>query len=210
MQFRGSRRAARAGVLAALLTLMALTLASVLLGSGPAGASVRAADPSPSSSASVYPPPTCSALSADRTVLAPGESLTLTGTGFEKNVEVSFVMHPGGAVLGHATSDGAGDFVVTLAIPAGTLGNFLVDAVGGTLPGCPVDPTISLQVTAGAGGASGGVDGDSTSAASGAGTATTGVDIAAGLVLASALFGAGVLLVRGGRRSKRHAGHAYR
>jgi hypothetical protein len=119
--------------------------------------------------------------------LDPGETVTLTGTGFAPGgqVEVSILSDP--IVLATVLADATGSFKVTVAIPKGlTSGEHVLKATGPSATGGLRVLSTSVEIAA------------STSTASGATLPTTGAD-----PLPFAALGIGAVVI-GGLLTQRH------
>ena len=129
------------------------------------------------------------ACGVDDTTLVPGQTITVTGSGYPANTQVTITQSPGGIELGTVTTDDNGAFSETFVIPAtvtpGAYSISCTDVEGNTIGN---DVTV---VGAAVGG-----------------TAFTGnsLNVPLWTVLIALLLGAGaVLVVAGRRRQRRHA-----
>jgi hypothetical protein len=138
--------------------------------------------------AQTYPPgeTTCG---VDDTAVVPGQTVTVTGSGYPPNSEVTITL-TGGIVLGTVTTDDTGSFSVDVVIPADLEpGEYSIGCTGVS------GETIGTDVTV--------------VGAAVVGTAFTGssVNVPLWTVLIAILLGTGlVLLVAGRRRRRQHAG----
>ena len=174
-----------------LVALLVAVASFFLLSPGSAGASatsgIRAAAP--------YPPVFCPTIAISSTHPFPGQTITITGQGFEAAQSLTLVMTPGNYTLGHVTTTAAGTFSVQVTLPAGVTGSRVIRAEGAGSD-CPVDP-IQIQISS------------NTTPTSQSPLPFTGVDILTALAIALALVGIGLLLTRSGRRSY-HGAHGRR
>ena len=139
--------------------------------------------------AQTYPPGETSCGVSD-TAVVPGQTVTVTGSGYPPNSEVTITL-TGGIVLGTVTTDDTGSFTVDVVIPAdvepGQYSISCIDVSG---------ETIGTDVTV--------------VGAAVVGTAFTGSSLNVPLwtVLSAILLGTGLMLLVAGRRSRRrqHAG----
>ena len=84
----------------------------------------------PAHAASPYPPGQFCVMAAHPDNAQPGETVTLTGSGFGANTTVVVEMQPPPIVLGSTTSDSTGSFSITTTIPADTTGTHTLTANG--------------------------------------------------------------------------------
>lgn len=140
-----------------------------------------------------YPPVFCPTIAVSSTHPFPGQTITVTGQGFDGVQSLTLVLTPGNDVLGHVKTSAAGSFSTQVTIPTGVTGSRVIRAEGSGSD-CPVDP-ISIEVSS------------NPTPASGSPLPFTGVDILTALAIALALVGIGLLLTRSGRRSHRGARH---
>ncbi|HSL32230.1 MAG TPA: hypothetical protein VK871_01195 [Candidatus Limnocylindrales bacterium] len=68
----------------------------------------------PASARPYYDKPTCAA--SDSTV-APGDTVTVSGTFWEPGSQIDIILRPGQILLGTATADGQGSFSIVVTIP---------------------------------------------------------------------------------------------
>lgn len=129
------------------------------------------------------------ACGVDDATLVPGQTITVTGSGYPANSEVAITLTPGGIELGTVTTDDNGAFSETFVIPATvTPGAYTIsctDVQGNT---------IGNDVTV-VGGAAGG-------------TAFTGnsLNVPLWTVLIALLLATGIVFILAGRRrQRRHA-----
>jgi hypothetical protein len=126
----------------------------------------------------------------DDTTLVPGQTITVTGSGYPPGSEVTITLSPGGIELGTATADDQGNFSETFVIPA------------------DLEPGAYTIACSRVGGETIGNDVTIVGAAVG-GTAFTGSSLNVPLwtLLIAVLLGTGLVLVLAGRRRQRkHAG----
>jgi hypothetical protein len=118
---------------------------------------------------------------SDATLSCPGDDFTLTGEGFNPNIEVTITFN--GDQLATVTTDSEGNFSATISAPEASAGSHTVTASGG-------GESDSATVTC----------------VAGAGVAFTGRDISMGLILLVGLIVAGgTALALGRRRAARSA-----
>jgi hypothetical protein len=153
----------------------------------------------PAASAVAYPPTTCPTLSVSTTTPLAGGTVTVSGSNFAANAHVTLELHTTVYVLAHVTASAAGAFTATVTLPAGVVGSHQIVATGGgSVPGCPAEPSQVLNIQAsGTGAGSGGGGG------AGGGTAFTGVDILLLVAVAAALVGVGFAVNSSGKRRRR-------
>lgn len=158
----------------------------------------------PASSAAAYPVTTCSTIAVSTTNPLPGESITVTGSNFTANAEIRLELRTQTFVLGTVTSSATGAFSKDVTLPDGVTGLHTIVAIGGSpsVPGCPANPSVAIEIQAAAGGA---VNPPGTGGGGG-GTAFTGVNVLIMLLAAAALIGAGVTFNRRGRRRSVYTG----
>ena len=171
--------------LRAISALAVAILAAVFLPMAQASASPRALD---------YPPTTCpGTLSVSTTHPLPGETITVTGTGFTPGANVHLVLRTKTYDLGTFTANDQGSFVAHVTLPKGVYGRHLVIAVSGApnVKQCPGDP-IQIQSPGG----------ESTGPGGPPGTSFTGTDLLMILIAAAVLIGAGVVFMQSGKRRK--------
>jgi len=142
-----------------------------------------------------YPTHDCPGqISVSTTNPLPGETITVTGSGFKPGVQVHLVMHTVTYDLGTFTADAQGSFTAHVKLPAGVYGKHLIISAVDDAKKCPADP-IQIQSPGG----------ESTGPGGPPGTSFTGTDLLMILVAAGVLLGAGALFLRGGkRRSAEH------
>lgn len=149
-----------------------------------------------------YPPTVCATLAVSTTTPAENEPITVSGVNFSPNTTLTLELDNSAHKLGTVRTDAQGSFTTTVTMPPGVTGSHLIIAVGGTTKNCPVDPSVRIDIQAAGRQGGGAAGGGSGSGGSHGGTAFTGVDILLLLVIAAGLVGAGVALVRSGRRRK--------
>jgi len=182
------RKSAWTGLLA-VATLIAAALVGFLL-------------PTSASADDAYNFGTCGSIAVSATNVNPGESITVTGSGFVAHKVVHLTLTPAadgtGAIkhYGPVTTDAHGKFTLSIVMPLKSTGHQILtsDSVGtitrnGVKETCPADP-IQLLINAGGNGGSSQPP------------AHTGVDIALLFGVAAILLGAGVLFTRGGKRRR--------
>lgn len=182
----------------ALLTAFVAVLFGVLIPATAASAQPHA-----------YPPTICPTVAVSTTTPLEGQSITVSGVNFAPHTKLTLELHTQTYDLGTVTTDAQGTFTTTVKLPAGVSGSHLIVAVGGNITSCPADPSAHLDIQ-GTGQPSGtstssqgaGVGGGSGHGGNGGGTAFTGVDILLLVLIAAGLLGAGVALVRSGKRRK--------
>lgn len=188
--------ATRGGRTVGLVTaLLVAAIALLFAGSLSATATPPAARPlAAATTPAPYPPVFCPTIAVSTTRPYPGETIAITGQGFDGVQSLTLTLTPGDYVLGHVTTTSAGTFSTHVTLPAGVTGNRVIHAEGSGSD-CPVDP-IQILVSSG-------------TTPPGHPLPFTGVDILGALVIALALIGIGVLLSRGGRRRYQgvHARH---
>lgn len=171
------------------LAAMAAVLATL-------GAGAAAAAPTPTSvpaTCPTYPIQICQAhIMASTTTPFQGQSIEVSGRGYKADENVTLTI--GGIAVGTAHTDSNGNFDPAVVVPASLVGDQPLTGRGASGLAWDVDSLV-LNIRAGGTGAS----------SSGGGLASTGVDVVAGVAVALALIGAGLLLSHGGRR--RHARH---
>lgn len=120
---------------------------------------------------------------------APGQTVTVSGSGFAPNSPVSIVLEPGSATLGSATSNASGAVSTTVTIPAGTNGSASIVLVGSSAGGATVRVSVPIAV-----------------GSSAAGLPTTGSNSTEPMIMwAVAAMAAGGVLVLGVTRRRRAA-----
>ena len=165
-----------AAIVVALSSVFLLAPSSSALSSAQA---IRAAAP--------YPPVFCPTISISTTHPFPGETITISGQGFDGVQSLTLVLTPGNVVLGHVATSTAGTFTTHVTLPAGVTGSKVIRA-DGSGSDCPVD-SINIQVSS------------NPPPHNPTNLPFTGVDVLTALAIALALIGVGLLLTRGGRRS---------
>ena len=94
-----------------------------------------------------YPPRDC-AVAANRTEVAPGGTLTLTGQCPAGTTSVNFRLIPGNADLGSTTPDSNGNYSKVVTIPAGTrAGEYRIEARCEGVLGAGVVRSVAIRVT---------------------------------------------------------------
>lgn len=144
--------------------------------------STAAADPG-------YPPNDTCTVSTSVNTVQPGQSLTLTGSGFPGGKSVALSLSSGGS-LGTATANSDGSFTTTVDIPFTAKPDSLIVADSGSV-------TCSLDVIG-----PNGKHVHHTTPPPGQPTAFTGFAAVTATVIALALLGGGLLFVVVGRRRK--------
>jgi hypothetical protein len=148
---------------------------------------------SPAMQAQGYPPKSCPGmLSLSTTHPLPGETITVTGTGFTPGAKVHLVMHSKTYDLGTFTAGAQGGFTAQVTLPNGVFGHHFIIAASGAphIKQCPGDP-IQIQAP-----------GPTTPPGGDHGTSFTGTDILVIVLIAAGLLAAGVALTRGGKRRR--------
>jgi hypothetical protein len=142
-----------------------------------------------------YPPSPCpGSIAVSTTHPLPGETITVTGSGFVAGSSVHLTLHTKVYDLGTFTANAQGSFTAHVQLPAGVYGKHLVIAATGPAAKCPGDP-VQIQSPGG----------ESTGPGGPPGTSFTGTDLAMILIAAAVLIGAGVAFSMSGKRRK--AGH---
>jgi hypothetical protein len=144
-------------------------------------------------SAQQYPPkkPTCG---VSDTSISPGDQVTVSGKHWQPGSTVTFTLQPEGINLGSASVGQNGEFSAVVTIPDSIQsGAHTIECSGIDRNGDPVVVGIDVQIL--------GVVG-------GGGAAFTGtvLNVPVWIVLITALFAAGVVVVAIGRRRRRSAG----
>ncbi len=118
------------------------------------------------------------------TTLAPGQTLTLSGTGFAGNADVIFGVYSSPRVLGSAVADSSGNVATTVTVPMDLLGSHEIVALGDgpNLEGRSLESPVDIETIA------------STTAA--AALAHTGFDAAAWILGAVGMIITGFALIR--------------
>jgi hypothetical protein len=93
-------------------------------------AAATAVAQTPAHATSPYPPGQFCVLAAHPDNAQPGETVTLTGSGFGANTSVVIELNPPPIVLGSTTSDSTGAFSIMATIPADTTGTHTLTANG--------------------------------------------------------------------------------
>jgi hypothetical protein len=145
-----------------------------------------------------YPPTTCATLSVSTTHPLPGEQITVSGTNFLPNASVRLELHSKTYDLKTVTTDASGSFTTQVTLPSGVVGTHQIVAATGVPSTCPT-PTITLHIQ------KHGTEGSTAPPRGPGGTSFTGVDVLLIILVAVALIGAGMALMRGGKR--KHTGH---
>ncbi|MGI8578816.1 MAG: LPXTG cell wall anchor domain-containing protein [Nocardioidaceae bacterium] len=96
-----------------------IAVAGLLTTLGLAFGAATAASAAPCT-AGTYPPGQCQTIVLGQTVVSPGGSLNLAGTGFTAGETVTASFCGTGTVLGTTTADAQGDVSVTVTIPSDT------------------------------------------------------------------------------------------
>lgn len=141
-------------------------------------------------SAQQYPPGDTVCGVSD-TSIAPGDQITVSGSGFQAGSTVTFTLQPGGIVLGSTTADANGEFgPIVLTVPASLdAGSYTLVCSGLDVEGNPVTRNNPIQVV--------GV------VAGGPAFTGTSLNVPLWMALVAALLASGVLLVvLGGRRRR--------
>ena len=140
-----------------------------------------------------YPPATQSA-SVDKSSVASGGTVTVSGACPSANATVAFKLTPGDANLGSTTSDAAGSYSKTVTIPSGTAaGSYQIVVTCTSVLGEVFTRNVAVSVAAA---------GTSTGTA-GTATARTGGALTIPLTIAAILLiAAGSLAVVGARRRR--------
>jgi hypothetical protein len=149
-----------------------------------------------SSNAWPYPPTQSCGIVSDTTSVTPGESVTLTGSGFGGNTNVGLSIESTPHSLGSVQTDSTGAFRDTVTLPT--------DLVAGqhTIIASSPDQTCSLGLTAQTHAISAVQTSAPTSDGGSGVLASTGVQIAGISTIAVLLLGGGALLLLVGRRRK--------
>ncbi|HEV7193278.1 MAG TPA: hypothetical protein VGN35_08740 [Jatrophihabitantaceae bacterium] len=169
-----------------ILVAMFAALSSLFLVAQSAAASA----PSGNRAAAPYPPVFCPTIAVSTTHAFPGETIAVTGQGFDGVQALTLVLTPGNDVLGHVSTNSAGTFSTHVTLPAGATGTAVIHAEGSG-SACPVGP-IQIGISSG------------TPHTPQSPLPFTGVDVLTAIAIALALIGVGLLLTRGGRRSRSH------
>ncbi len=138
--------------------------------------------------AQTYPPPPAEVCVVSETP-TPGQTITVSGSGFSANEGVTIILNPGGIVLGTATTDANGNFSVQVTIPS----NLAPGTYSIGLEGNPIGDVSCASFTIVGGG--GGVSFTGTSLNVPVWTALAAILLATGMIL----------LVAARRRQGRHA-----
>lgn len=135
-----------------------------------------------------YPPGVeCTPVTLTDTVVAPGETLTVTVTGFGAGTDVTFAFPTVPVSLGSFTTDASGSLTASLRIPSSLdAGTYVLTASGVAADGSARILSSTLTVTD-----------------AGSDLPLTGFEIGAASVLGVGLLGAGTLAVASGRKRKR-------
>jgi alpha-L-fucosidase len=137
-----------------------------------------------------YPPGPCPGqISVSTTNPLPGETITVTGSGFAPGSSVHLTLHTKVYDLGTFTANAQGSFTAHVTLPAGVYGKHFVIGTTAFTKDCPGDP-VQIQSPGG----------ESTGPGGPPGTSFTGTDLMMILVAAGVLIGAGALFMRGGKR----------
>jgi hypothetical protein len=133
----------------------------------------------------------CASLSVSTTNPLPGETITVSGTGFVANANVRLELD-GTTPLKTVQADGSGNFTTSVTLPSSVTGTHTIVATTGIPTGgtCGT-PTVGLNIQPASASSPGGPPG---------GTSFTGVDIMAMVLGALALLGVGYALNRSGKR----------
>ncbi len=143
-----------------------------------------------------YPPRTAD-LQLDRTVVERGGTFRAASCGWRPGSVVTVTLESHVIVLGNVTADGGGNWTATFTVPTHAhLGEHTVVATGFDPDSRPLRLTARIRIidpvtTAGV-----------TPARAGVTTPRTGADVAPWLILAVAVLGAGLVLLKIGRRNK--------
>jgi hypothetical protein len=152
--------------------------------------------PTAQANAGPYPPGPClGSISVSTTNPLPGETITVTGSGFAAGSTVHLLMHTTTYDLGTFTANAQGSFVAHVKLPDGVFGKHLIIAAAVGAHKCPGNP-IQIQSPGG----------ESTGPGGPPGTSFTGTDLLMILLAGGVLIGAGALFLRGGKR--RNAAHS--
>jgi hypothetical protein len=123
------------------------------------------------------------------TTPAPGETMTITGSGYAPNSIVTVVIYSSPITLGQVQTDGNGNFSLAVSVPQSVLGKHTIASLGydsnGNLHVLTLPVTVTKATSRGSSGGSGGGDG----------LAITGAP-----VMAMMLLGAALLVVGGASR----------
>ena len=184
----------------ALLVSAAVTGGMAAAAAGAPASSVLAASATCGGS-SGYPPQTGTSVSVSTTKPYQGETIEVSGSGFNPGDTVTIYL--GSTVAAHATVGSDGTFQVSLKV-TGKPGTVVVKAVGSTCG----SGSASLIVQAGSSVLPASTHrnpGGTTPSGGGGGLASTGTDIALLVAIAVVLLGGGGYLLRAARR--RHPAH---
>lgn len=129
-------------------------------------------------------------LGASTTNPGPGQTVTLTGSGFAPNSTVTIQIFSTPQTLATTTADATGRFSVQVTIPSGFSGAHTLEATGVAPDGATM--VLSTPVTIG----------NSSSSGSSGVMAFTGMDVMIPSVVALALIITGALLLASRRRAK--------
>lgn len=128
-------------------------------------------------------------ISVSSSVVAPGGTITVSGSGFEANQTVRITLYPEAVVLGTTTSESSGAWSATVTIPSDTaLGRHTITA----MDTAGDSASVTITVTAAAGPSGGG----------GGGVSTTGVAVMSIGALGVLLVAGGAVMLMAGRRRK--------
>ena len=167
------------------LGIIALTLGILF-----ASASAASAAPSP------YPPSTSGpTVVINSGTLQPGQSITLTFTGFLPNETITVIVFSDPINLGSFSANSSGTAVVTVTLPASLeAGSHTIVATGAT---SGYSASFGFTVASGLAFTGEGAGGGSTG---GSGLAFTGIAVGGSLILAVGLLTAGTMTLLAGRR----------
>ena len=163
---------------------------------------VLASTASASPAVAQYGPVSAATLFVSSTTVAPGGTVTVSGTGFDANSTVTLTLD--GVVIGTATTNAAGAFSTTVTIPSGLAAGYYTiiatDSLGRT-------SSITIYVTGASttAVAAPSAAAPSSTSSSSSGLAFTGTDAAATAGAGAGAIALGGLLVLGSRRRRRNA-----
>ena len=136
--------------------------------------------------AAVQYPPSGNGLTVNKTNLAPGEALTLTGSGYTAGATITITIESTPLVLGTTVADGTGAFTTTVSIPTTfAAGRHTVKATGEGAGGSTI--VLSAAVTV---------------ASSGSGHPFTGANVGPPVLVGVGLILVGMVLIVTVRRRR--------
>jgi hypothetical protein len=155
--------------------------------------------------------PNAPVISVNVSVVIPGGSLIVSGSGFQPGEAVTLQLFSTPVTVGTTSVDSGGTFSTSVTIPASTpLGNHTIVATGTTGDTASTSIVVVSTTASGlatGGTATGGTAGGTSGSSSGGSLAFTGADIAAMAGVGAIALALGGMLVFAGRRRRVTANH---